>query len=67
MRFPFDPLRDVPVVIACIVCDCDSADSYEEAIKVGWTHTRDAPGALTAHFQRDCHEHRPGELGGERR
>ena len=55
---PFDPQRDVPFVIACVECDCDSPDSYEEAITTGWTQISYAPDGFSANFYGYCPEHR---------
>lgn len=62
MRFPFDPLRDVPFVIACVECDCDSPDSYAEAIAAGWTQISYAPAGFSANFYGYCPEHWLWEL-----
>lgn len=62
MTFPFDPLRDVPFVIACVECDCDSPDSYEEAIVAGWTHIAYAPNGFSTNFYGYCPDHRLSEL-----
>ena len=60
--FPFDPLRDVPFVISCVECDCDSPESYEEALVAGWTHITFAPFALAENFFGFCPQHRFTEL-----
>ena len=62
VTFPFDPLRDMPFVISCVECDCDSPDSYDEAIVAGWTHITFAPFALAENFFCFCPEHRFTEL-----
>lgn len=62
MTVPFDPLRDVPFVIACVECDCDSPDSYVEAIGAGWTHICYAPDGFSANFYGYCPLHRLTEL-----
>ena len=62
VTFPFDPLRDVPFVIACVECDCDSPDSNEEAIVAGWTQINYAPDGFSANFYGYCPEHRWTEV-----
>lgn len=62
MTVPFDPLRDVPFVVSCIVCDCDSPDSYVEAMVAGWTQISYAPHGFSANFYGYCPEHRLTEL-----
>jgi hypothetical protein len=62
VTFPFDPLRDVPFVLACVECDCDSPDSYEQAIAEGWTHISYAPDGFSSNFYGYCPEHRLWEL-----
>jgi hypothetical protein len=62
VKRPFDPLRDVPFVIACVECDCDSPDSYAEAIAAGWTQISYAPDGFSANFYGYCPEHRLTEL-----
>jgi hypothetical protein len=62
VKFPFDPLRDVPFVIACVECDCDSPDSYAEAIAAGWTQISYAPDGFSTNFYGYCPEHQLWEL-----
>jgi len=62
VTFPFDPLRDVPFSISCLECDCDSPDSYEEAIAAGWTEITYEPNGMMENFFGYCPEHRPPEL-----
>jgi hypothetical protein len=62
VTFPFDPLRDVPFVIACVECDCDSPDTYDAAIAAGWTHISYAPDGFSSNFYGYCPEHRLTEL-----
>jgi hypothetical protein len=52
----------VPFVIACVVCDCESPDSYQEAVVAGWTHICYAPDAFSANFYGYCPAHRLSEL-----
>lgn len=52
----------MPFVIACVECDCDSPDSYDEAIAAGWTQITYAPDAFSSNFYGYCPEHRFWEL-----
>jgi hypothetical protein len=51
-------LKDVPFVLACVECDCDSPDSYADALAAGWTQISYAPDGLSANFYGYCPEHR---------
>lgn len=62
MKSTFDPFRDVPFVVACYECDCDSPDSYEQAIAEGWTEIEYAPDGFSSNFYGYCPEHRLDEL-----
>ncbi len=62
MIFPFDPFQDVPFVLACIECDCESPDSYAEANAEGWTHISYAPDGFSSNFYGYCPAHRLWEL-----
>lgn len=58
MTSTFDPFRDVPFVVACYECDCDSSDSYEQAMAEGRTEIEYAPEGFSSNFYGDCPAHR---------
>ncbi len=57
MTSTFDPFRDVPFVVACYECDCDSPDSYEQAMAEGWTQIEYAPEGFSSNFFGYCPAH----------
>jgi hypothetical protein len=61
---------DVPFTLSCYGCDCDSPDSYEEAIAAGWTDIQFTPDGLAENYLGFCPEcavewNAPGPSGGE--
>jgi len=46
--------RDVPFSLSCTECDCDSPDSYEEAIRDGWTEIVYYPEGSSENFLGLC-------------
>ena len=42
--------KDVPFSLSCIECDADSPDSYEDAVKDGWTRIEFHPEGLSEKF-----------------
>ena len=46
--------RDVPFSLSCTECDCDSPDSYEEALSDGWTQIEYYPEGSSENFLGLC-------------
>lgn len=45
---------DVPFSLSCTECDCDSPDSYEEALSDGWTQITYYPEGFSENFLGVC-------------
>ena len=56
---------DVPFSLSCVVCDCDSPDSWFEAMFKGWTEIEYDPDGLSWNFLGYCPEHVGGRDGSE--
>ena len=46
--------RDVPFSLSCTECDCDSPDTYEDAVRVGWTEITFYPEGSSENFLGLC-------------
>ena len=64
------PLPDgVPFTLSCYGCDCDSPESYDEAVQAGWTLIQFTPDGLAENYLGLCPEcavewNAPGPSGG---
>jgi hypothetical protein len=46
--------RDVPFSLSCTECDCDSPDTYEDALSDGWTQIEYYPEGSSENFLGLC-------------
>lgn len=47
---------DVPFTLSCYACDCDSPQSYDEAVRSGWTLIQFTPDGLCENYLGLCPE-----------
>jgi len=52
--FRDEAARDVPFSLSCTECDCDSPDSYEDAVSDGWTEITFYPEGYSENFLGLC-------------
>ena len=70
MSDPVPLSDDVPFTLSCYGCDCDSPQSYEEAIRDGWTLIQFTPDGVAENYLGLCPEccvewDAPGASGGD--
>lgn len=46
--------RDVPFSLSCTECDCDSPETYEDAVSDGWTQIEYFPEGSSENFLGLC-------------
>lgn len=51
---------DLPFSLSCMVCDCDSPDSYAQAVLRGWTEIIVDRTGLSWNFLGFCPDHQNG-------
>ena len=61
---------DVPFTISCYECDNDGPDSYDDAVKAGWTKIQFTPEGLAENYLGLCpqcavEENAPECVGGD--
>ena len=45
---------DVPFTLSCFDCDCESPESYDEAVRTGWTLIQFTPDGVAENYLGLC-------------